>query len=182
MIRFYLRLLGQCQTVNQVNQLHTALDKRLTPAQWQSLSSELIACGHADSESGRMAAKGTRFPGADWTQQTKSWESRIQEQFEKAPYGIAQTFVRKKIGRNLVFFTPQHAKPDGRVLVVCFTGLDKRMMVPLPIFLAHIDASENDVVLVNYPHDKGFRSGLTGVANTFEGMLVQLAEMLDVVF
>jgi hypothetical protein len=55
--------------------------------------------------------------------------------------------------------------------------MSQRMMTPLAIFLQNVDAKENDVALVTYPKDKGFRNGLEGTANSFEEMIDKIRDL-----
>jgi hypothetical protein len=90
----------------------------------------------------------------------------------------AQAFLRRPHSQHMSLYTYE-GDCKHKTLVVCFTGLAQRMMMPLAPFLQSFDAKSTDILLLRYPKGKGFRYGLEGLSDSFEGTIDALHAMLS---
>lgn len=74
----------------------------------------------------------------------------------------AQAYRRHDLAENVAFYEGQGAGP--RSLVVAFTGVGQRMMVPAAPFLQGLPAARCDVVLLRDPDLLAFLNGVPGYA------------------
>ncbi len=176
MIELYERLGRHCQTVNQLNRLHIALENWMTPNQWFRLCQELRQSPRYQFLNQPVSSAPLAVHDIHSAQQR--WISALQGLFAKGLGPIPQPFARFCIRRHICCYRGTGKETRAKTLAVCFTGLAQRMMVPLPVFLQQIDASKTDVVLIRYPRGQGFRRGLEGVGESFVVTVAALGKIL----
>lgn len=173
MIKLYKRLTHHCKTINQINRVHIALENWMTPIQWQTLQEEIFV----DPDYSFLKANFEPESLDDFSLTQRKWFATMKRNFQLGLSKEAQSFRRLRLRRYLALYgIPSLPKAD-KTLIVCFTGMSQRMMTPLASFLQNIDAKENDVALVTYPKDKGFRNGLEGTAKSFEEMIDKIKDL-----
>ncbi len=178
MIKLYQRLVRGCSTVNQINRVHIALENWMTPLQWWSLRNELLQSPVYDFL--RQPRNENAASVLDIRHVQRTWVDTMHKMYEKAASNVAQDFMRCRLGRHINWYKSAQGETLNKTLVICFTGIAQRMMIPLPVFLQHIDATDCDVVMIRYPRGKGYRYGLEGVADGFAATVVKLGEILPV--
>lgn len=176
MIRLYERLVRCCKTINQINRIHIALENWMTPQQWSSLRAALLQS--PGYEFLHHPADGKPVSAYDISHAQRKWVEVLQGMYSKAPAATPQKFMRYRLRRHICWYRPADSLTHSKTLVVCFTGAAQRMMTPLPVFLQHLDAARVDVVLIRYPLAKGYRNGLEGVADSFEGTVTAFENIL----
>lgn len=82
-------------------------------------------------------------------------------------YGLAgqkrpNLFVRRRCRLGVSVFAAEGAR-ETKTALLCFSGNAQRMMMPLPVFLQHIDPASADVILLRTERRKGYRNGIPGV-------------------
>ena len=80
---------------------------------------------------------------------------------------------------HIYFYGDQFA-PKEKTLLICFSGIAQRMMMPIPFFLQQLDARETDVLLIRDPERNGFRTGIQGISNSIEAVIDQITQLLDI--
>jgi hypothetical protein len=170
MIKLYKRLTSRCKTINQLNRVHISLENWMTPMQSKSLQEELLL----DPDYLFLDANFSTESLDDFSLNQRKWLANMKRNLQLGLSNEAQTFSRFRLRRYLALYSDSCMPKANKTLVVCFTGMSQRMMMPLAIFLQNIDAKENDVAVVTYPKDKGFRNGLEGTASSFEDMIDKL--------
>lgn len=159
-IELYRRLTRNCVTINQLNRVHIALENRMTPLEWSDLA----------------AAIDPRQAANDAVRETQMrWLHTMRGMFDKAGKPAPESYRTRRLARHIKW---RRGAESARTLGVCFTGQAQRMMSPLPVFLQHFSAATEDVVVVNYPRGRGFRYGLQGIADSFEGLIDALGRLL----
>ncbi len=153
----YARLTRHCVTVNQLNRVHIALENWLTP-----IALEAIA---------RSAASGGEVWRDRWSGERQAWVANLGQLCRRGGVGHPQGFRKQCLARGLALYTSREKIPGDKRLLVCFTGLAGRMMIPLPVFLQHVDATCTDVIVVRYPKPDGYRCGMPGIAEGFVALL-----------
>jgi hypothetical protein len=113
----------------------------------------------------------------DLREQTHDWLGALSSQLALSGKSKPEPFSRHRITRTISRFSA-NGERDNKVLLICFTGISQRMMMPLPVFLQHIDSSTCDVALLMDIHENGYRSGLAGVADTLEESIEALPALL----
>ena len=171
--RRYERLVRTCSTINQLNRVHIALENWLTPLQWDAMTKTMASTNPLQQPDGNPATAWQ----ARLAQEKRDWVEHVGGMFRRSGNHRPQAFVRSRLARHVTLFSSGNGTAAAKTLAVCFTGMARRMMTPLPVFLQHIDADLTDVVLIVYPPGKGFRAGLDGVADSFESMLSALTQL-----
>jgi hypothetical protein len=166
MIKLYRRLTRGVTSINQLNRVHIALENSLTPLQWFKLQSDLSA-----SLKEIPSERENEYHVAQ-----KNWIKQINEMCFVSGIKSPQLFKREAIKKFIKLFK---GASKNKKLLVCFTGLAQRMMVPLPSFLQHVNSNEIDVLLITYPKKTGFRSGLKGSTNSFDDFIEDLNVMIQ---
>lgn len=87
--------------------------------------------------------------------------------------------MRHRLRQRLTLFTTGGSRSD-KTLAICFSGRAQRMMMPLPVFLQHIDAAQVDVAFMRDPTRNSYRQGIGGVADSLEASIDRLGDILGV--
>ena len=176
MIKLYLRLILHCKTVNQINRVHIALENWMTPMKWCKLYSGLI---NLDEYQFLKASERTLPESAfDIRYAQHDWFFRMNQMYVKVKSSrVAQPFSKRLLNQHISLYSDLGGD-KYKTLVVCFTGVAQRMMIPLAPFLQNFDAESTDILLIRYPKGKGFRYGLEGLSDSFEGTIDVLQSIL----
>lgn len=154
MIGPYLRLRRRCQTVNQLNRLHIALENRLLPLQLQSLHKVLQSVG----------------PDA------LGWTERLLAMARRSGKARPEPYERACLRPSLTLYRSAGEAGGARMLLICWTGAARRMMMPLPVFLQHLDAATVDVLLLRYPLGEGYRRGVPDLGPDIASTIDRVAQ------
>ncbi len=160
MIRLYERLTRHCATVNQLNRVHIAFENQMLPASLQALI--------------QSAATGQGIWCDRWSAERQRWIMNLNHLFGQSGIAEPQSFSRHCVARGLVLYADKDIPASEKRLLVCFTGIARRLMIPTPIFLQHIDANATDVLLLRYPKPDGYRSGMPAIADGFLDLFKKL--------
>ena len=184
MIAGYRRAARRCRTVNQFNALHIALDNRLTPA-------ELVALVHQQGPWFRprlQLRRALRLLPQRWRHAQPQhapaalrdeWLRKLLRFYAMVRKPRPEPFARRKLSRHLRLYSSGGPRRD-KTLLLCFVGSAQRPMMPLPVFLQHLDAASTDVLMVGYPRGVGLRRGLPELAGSFEASIDRLRELADI--
>jgi hypothetical protein len=187
MIELYTRLTRCCSSENQFNKVHIALENRMTPLEAAELCAALRG-----SRSARLPSRARRGPvrlalrlfrpfrrrhaatrpetDAAPSTHSKAWISKLWKKMALAG-GQPAAFVRRRLHHGVSRFEGQ-GRRDRKTLLICFSGNAHRVMMPWPVFLQHIDVKRADVVYLRTVKNRGYRSGIRGLAD-------DLAESID---
>lgn len=72
-----------------------------------------------------------------------------------------EAFERRRMSHSVSLYQHPQSEP-GRELLICATGAARRMMVPIPVFLQHLDAQRFDVLLLQDRRRDSYQTGLLG--------------------
>jgi hypothetical protein len=187
-IGLYARLLARCETVNQINRVHIALTERMTPLDvhhlgrqlpppsvvWNgSISQSLTRRGGLVSLAVRRLRPKTVFPPEShaWVEELAGWAA-------KSGKAAPEPFVRRRVRPNVSSYS-SGGPTSEKTLLVCFTGMARRLFMPIPVFLQHLDAKRFDLLVLRDPSRNGYRDGLAGVADDFEGLVAEIGGMFE---
>jgi len=167
MIESYLEARAGCKTVNQLNVLHISLENQLAPLEVAALRHEL--------DRRRLAPAGDADPSGapNWSEQSEVWIARLVGRIALSGKPRPERFARRTIVPDVTMYSSGGATRD-KTLAICFAGSAQRLMMPVPCFLQHLDASRFDVVVLRDAARRGFRAGIPGVG----GNLTQVVEKI----
>lgn len=175
MINFYKRLTKNCETVNQLNRVHIALENWLTPSKWVDLRKEFLI----NFRSERHLSSNQNFDQEKiLIEHIKIWFNKIDTLFNKSTLTEIQSYKRINLHQSIRLYSQKNIPTNEKVLIVCFSGLAQRMMMPLPIFLQHIDSQKADIALIKYPKNKSYRNGIEGISENFLESITVLKSIL----
>ena len=189
MISFYHRLMRGCHTINQQNKLRITLENRMTPLELDVLRSELPP---APMTLQHLFGKGVKelrrkFPGMfkTWHQgfevtlSAHKWVEQLDPIYSLSGKPRPEPFVRRKLRSPLTFFEARGDKTH-KILAICFGGNAQRMMMPMPVFLQHLNADRVDVAFLTDPRRNSFRRGVDGIAPNMEFLINELKTLLRI--
>lgn len=157
----YRRAIRGCRSVNQINKLHIDLENRITPADLQQL---------ADGQA-RGALSG---PMADGSEPTAVWLNTLQGMLAASGKTVPEPFTTARLGPNLWHYRGP-GKPGEKTLLLCFSTIRRRMLIPTPVFLQHLNAQAADVLLVVDSRTASFQAGVPALGDTLEAVIATLA-------
>ena len=206
MIELYKRLARGCKTVNQLNRTHIALERLMTPLELMGLRSELRRRGWVAQRVNRLRKKARRllnarlttvqddkftvqddkfvasalpFTGIDKLNSSMAWIDELNRTFALAGKDSPEPFVRRRL-RQAVWIFKSDCDRRQKTLLISFSGNAQRLMMPLPVFLQHIDGRATDVAYLRTEKHAGYRKGILGVANDFHASIASLEGLLNV--
>jgi len=183
MIDGYRRAARRCRTVNQFNALHIALENRITPLELMALRDEqgpwfplrtLLQRGQRLLQRAWLRGDAATPPGA----LRDRWLRKLLDFYMQAAKPQPEPYQRRRLSRHLRLYSAGGPRHD-KTLLVCFVGSSQRPFLPVPVFLQHVDAAANDVLMVGYPRGKGHRHGLPELGSTFEQTIDKLRDIAD---
>jgi hypothetical protein len=145
----------------------------LTPEKFSQLKQEILR----GQSAGIFKELVTSSPIPEVVERQKNWLTSTTRMFDCATVDGVQSFRKYVLQENVVLYSEKKYKTK-KTLVVCFTGMARRMMVPLPVFLQLFDARYCDVLIVNYPKGIGYRWGIKGLGEDFVRSIVELGNRL----
>ena len=143
----YLALARACRSENQFNRLHIDLDRTLAPLEIAAI---------------RKVADTQGFPRAG-----RAWLKTVEEQ-SPTLFAAPEPFERQAIHDNLALYRGGSRRDRARLLIA-FTGIARRLMIPTASFLQALDARDWDVALVK--NAGSFLDGAEGLASDLDGLL-----------
>ncbi|WP_198373315.1 hypothetical protein [Roseomonas rosulenta] len=144
--------LARCTTTAERYRVQIEAENHLTPAELEAL--------HA-------AAPDLPDTSREWVEKLAALCRRIRQP--------TQPFRRRALTPHISFH--EGAAPAGapRILVVAFTGVAQRMMLPLAPFLQSLPAERCDVVVLRDPYRHAFLGGVPGYAADLPALAERLA-------
>lgn len=151
-----LRAFRRCRRDTDFYRLQIALENILSPAEVADL----------------MALRG-KLPA-----RAQGWVDELQarafsEIAEPRPY------ERLRLGTHVWFYGHGPDEERRPHLLVAFCGSANRLMLPIPVFLQHLDASRFDVVVLTDPADRAYMAGIEAYAVDFDGIMRRLENDID---
>jgi hypothetical protein len=194
MIALYERLARGCQSVNQLNAVHLALEFRMTPLDvmgiWSGLKQRarpswpertrhwlLRRCARLPLL-GRTAPFSRLQAERRLRAHAKGWISKQRRMLDFAG-DIPPTSFRRRRLRYAVSLYEDGGSRHGKTLLICFSGNAYRLMMPTPLFLQHIDARLATVAYLRTDRHHGYRNGIRGVGDSLESAIDRLPDLLD---
>lgn len=194
MIAVYARQLGRCRTINELNRLNILLENRMTPIEVALLDSVLPPrprhrgpirkvitqwCydslpRHVRTRINKVRRKLPQhllptLTNDDIARAAHAWVGRMHDLVALSGKPQPEPYVRTRLAREMAVYKGPGARQD-KTLLILFAGNAQRVMLPLPVFLQHLDARQTDVVLLRDPQRTAYRHGLWGVAPTLDGL------------
>jgi len=185
-IALYRRLVSRCTTINQINRVHIALENRLSPLEADVLRHSLRPKCHLLSRATmalrRLVLKSAARPfRATQIEQAREWMGQLAALAAPSGKRHPEGFQRRRIRRNVVLYSDGGA-PADKTLAIAFTGSRQRLMMPVSVFLQHLDARRVEVVLLRDSWRDGYhayRHGIPGVGGSIETLLDALPHLLS---
>lgn len=157
-LRLYRQRVARCRTENQVNRIHIAIDNYMTPAEARYFRAALDA-DPAESPSRRWI---TRLMGAMPTNTVRPNE-----------------FERRGSLKGVTHYTADVASASQKTLIIGFTGVLHRLMLPTPWFLDCLNPALYDVVVLRDFSLLAYASGIRGLGADFVTALSNLRTHVD---
>lgn len=202
LVALYRRQYQRCKTPNQLNRLLITLENRMTPLEYAGIREMLPTKLHETNPTfeafltwfyvrihkkiskrlSRFRAKLPRFmrgklADSDIERTAFAWRRRIDLFIGFAGKPVPEPFVRQRIGREIGLYEGPGNRAD-KTLIIAFGGGAHRIMMPISVFLQHVDATRVSVALLRDPKQEGFRDGIWGIAPTILGLVEQLPAIL----
>lgn len=181
MIKLYQRLLRNVRTVNGLNRVQVELENALTPQLAWSMAPQVVTSpatqflalpGPAASPPTGMTLGEALFIGSE------EWRERLMRHMALAGKLRPEPFDRIRLRRDVYLFSGPDAGARKRLLIV-FAGGAKRPMMPVHVFLQHLNAERTDVLFLRDPQRDAFRGGLFGIGSTVEDVIDALPNLID---
>jgi hypothetical protein len=167
-VKLYHRLEKYASTPNRLNKLRVSLENRITPLELAALTAD---AGPRESREERKA----RRADPNQAPSQSMWTKKLNDFSEKSGKTAPEPFLRRRLQKKTWLISDGKDNPD-KVLMLCFTGGARRMMMALPIFLQQLDASRVDVILFIDPDRDGFRGSFIDDENN---LITQAAKYID---
>jgi hypothetical protein len=175
MIADYRQRLGLCPTVNQVHRLHITLESLLTPAGLLSMWDAV--CTQPEFWKGPEPINNDIDPAA-LRQVCVTWLEKLKVMHDLGGKPEPEPYQRRELTPTVTLFS-NGEPPDGKSLLVCFTGSGHRPMMPPMTFVQCLDAGTTDLALLRDLSLEAYTQGLAHVADTLEGMQAHLPVLLQ---
>ena len=153
----YARLIEKCKTQNDANRIHIALENRLTPLELASICSS----SHIPE---RLDVRGN----------VSAWQRRMQSWIKKCGSPALQAYERTRISPNIVLYSRGHGQ-RAKALVVAFTGVAHRLLLPTAVVLQSMSIDSHDVLLLKDPTRRAYKVGIPDVPGGFS----QLSRLIE---
>lgn len=176
--QLYQRLSSTRRTINQLNNLHIALENWLTPEQFTDLERGIRALPVIERDS--PSRGGIETSSSHILPEQSQWLDKQRRIFNRAQSAIPEPFSKHCLSKHVRLYSNDSIPRKDKTLIICYTGKALRMMMPLHVLLQHMDASKVDIFYVRYPRQGariGFREGLDGIADTFESAVDRLSQL-----
>jgi hypothetical protein len=180
-IGVYGRLLKGVRSINHLNRVQIALENMLTPIEAQRFAPGfgpiltarllLIQGPTADPPAGETM-------GEKLFSNAQQWRTRLQMQMALAGKAVAEGYSRTRLRRDVLLYSYAEATGPKRLLIL-FTSLAMRPMMPVHVFLQHLDVRTTDVLLLRDAARDGFRSGSFGVGTSLDELVDRLPSLVD---
>ena len=141
-VRLFMRAHAGCRnSVAKRRQLEIELGHRLTPMETRTLCDWAV---HAPQHHESLA-----------------FCERLLAMCDTAGKRAAEPFLRRRLSRaHTLYQGPDQSQ--HKELLIAVTGAARRMMVPVPVFLQHLDARRFDVLLLQDRNRDSYQRGLAG--------------------
>src|SRR5262245_15422035 len=110
---------------------------------------------------------------------SKAWLDELHRKFAFAGKDSPEPFVRRRLRQAVWLFKSDYDRRQ-KMLLICFSGNGQRLMMPMPVFLQHIDGQATDVAYLRTEKHAGYRKGIRGVADDLHASVAALEGLLDV--
>jgi hypothetical protein len=147
-------LASRCKTQNEFNRLCITLENVLTPA-------EISAIAELD------------LP-AETAERAQQWLGRLRIWQPELP-GAPQHYLRYPLSSRLIVYRDPRRESSNKDLLIAFTGVSGRLMMPVCVFLQFIDSNAWDVALLKKPLSGSHFHGVETNVDDFPGV-VQFVE------
>lgn len=188
----YLRQASACRTINELNKLHIQFENQMTPQELSALHREIAGAGPLPISfaprlgivgllAGKLAGRGADEgePAVDPAMAPLAWAEKLFAMYSKGGKPGPEAFTRKPLQGDAVLYAGPGERA-GKTLALCFAGRAQRLMMPVSVFLQHVDARQVDVAFVRDAKKDGYRSGVSGVGTDLESTFERLAELFRV--
>ena len=157
-LRLYRRRIAACRTPAQVNRVHVAIENYMTPAELRYFS----------------AALATDPPGSP----SREWIARLAIGM---PANVVRPveFERKSVSNGATHYAADVSSSDRKTLIMGFTGIAHRLMMPTPWVLDCLNPALYDVVLLRDFSRVAYASGVRGLGDDFHTSLSKLRMQID---
>jgi hypothetical protein len=156
--RLYRRYTKRCRTENQLNRVHIALDNYMTPAEVRHFAAAL-------------AAEPANSPSRRWI------DTLERSMPVKAPRPLE--FERREHARGVTHYTAGASPAAQKTLIIGFSGIHHRLMMPTAWLLDCLNPQLYDVVVLRDFSRRSFALGLPGLGSDLLGLLSGLRKHCD---
>lgn len=165
-IRLFQRAFRFCHTVAQLNKVLNTLEHRLTPTDVTTLK---------DFSSDGSLFLANKEP--KYHQALEQWLHKLSHQIATAGKSQDELFTRIRIRHCMQYFMGR-GDPSQKTLLICFCPRgSRRMMIPQPVLLQHVDASQYDLMIVPDPWSSSYRSDMRLMGQDVLELVTNIAQL-----
>jgi hypothetical protein len=157
-LRLYRKRIGRCRTPNQVNRVHIAIENYMTPAEVRYFRAAL-----------------ERDPGQSPSRVWITWLGA------SMPNNLVRPieFERRGLSKGATRYTSDASPTREKTLLIGFTGVAHRMMLPTPWLLDCLNPALYDVVLLRDFSRVAYGAGVRGLGGDLLTALSNLRMHVD---
>jgi len=157
-LRLYRRRISRCRTQNQLNRVNIAVENYVTPAEVRYFHTAL-------------AGEPAESPAYQWiTRLARGMPNNIVRPVE---------FERRGLCKGVTHYSANPSSAAQKTLIIGFTGIAHRLMMPTPWVLDCLNPALYDVVLLRDFARVAYASGIPGLGGDFHTALSKLSTHLD---
>ena len=156
--RLYRRYIRRCRTENQLNRVHIALDNYMTPTEVRHFAAAL-------------AKEPPQSPSRRWI------ETLERSMAVKAVRPVE--FERRELLKGVTQYTANVAPAARKTLILGFSGIHHRLMMPTPWWLCCLNPRVYDVLILRDFSRRSFAAGLPGLGNNLLSAMEGLRKVCD---
>lgn len=146
--------ISRCRTLNEFNRVHIQIEIHCSPAE---------VCAIIDA---------VRERGIPLLPNLQRWHAIMDEQLRGSGKG-AEPYVRTPVSPGATMYaapaTP--AERARRTLVIAFTGIADRLMMPVSSFLQHCPAADHEFLVLFDRSKSNFLAGVAGLGDTLSASI-----------
>jgi hypothetical protein len=146
----YAKLISRCRTQNEFNRLHIELENTLTPVELASIAS-------------RAGTSNIPEPSRLWLEKIRRWTPHL--------FDAPQHYERVAFSEHVILYQDHESDLRDKGLLVAFSGNARRLMMPVCVFLQHVDSRRWDIVVLKKCARNSYLLGLHGVATDFPDLV-----------
>lgn len=165
-VALFQRAFRGCRAVAELHQLLQTLEHRLTPLEFTSLRD--------------WHHRGVLLPSdaaKKYEDALTSWQAGIERKMRGSGKLQPELFTSRRMAPAALHFRGP-GESSSKTLLICFSVRgSRRLWIPHPVLLQHIDASRYDLLVLADPWRTAFRSGVPGMGESVHDVVRWIAKL-----